>query len=179
MPNGNVACKQRAHDQLRPSETEFQVFSRLTSQYLGNFYLDQFDHRMKATRLVPRYLRYMDDVVIWSTQEQLAEVREVARHELGKLHLEIKNAGEWNRCERGLPFLGYVIYPDRVRLNKNGRRRLRKKLRTLRRGHAEGTIDEAELQQRCTSLFAHAKHADDIAWRRAVLNACGDAGESW
>lgn len=32
-----------------------------------------------------------------------------------------------------------------------------------------GQMDELEYQQRITSLFAHAKHADDCSWRRAWL----------
>lgn len=37
----------------------------LTSQYLANFYLDAFDANMKASGMCPRYLRYMDDIVVW------------------------------------------------------------------------------------------------------------------
>lgn len=150
----------------------------LTSQYLANFYLDEFDRRMKATRLVPRYVRYMDDIVLWSTRDGLNEIRQIATDELAHLKLTMKDGGQWNRCVRGLPFLGFVIYPDRVRVNKNGRRRLRKKLRAVRREFSCGRIDETELQQRLSSLFAHVRHGDDLAWRQAVL-ACleGEAGE--
>ncbi len=150
----------------------------LTSQYLGNFYLDQFDHAMKATRLAQSYLRYMDDIVIWARQDQLCEIRAQAHRELSKLCLKTKNGGEWNRCQRGIPFLGYVIYPDRVRLNRNGRRRLRRKLRVLRRAWVRERIGENQLQQHLTSLFAHVRHADDIAWRRNVANSfCIDEGD--
>ena len=58
------------------------------------------------------------------------------------------------------------------------RQRLRRKLRALRRSLRKGTLTETELQDRCTSLFAHVKHADDAAWRKAVLTCLeGDAGE--
>lgn len=141
----------------------------LTSQYLGNFFLDELDHRLAATGLASRYVRYMDDIVCWGTTSALGEVRSHAHGVLRELGLRMKHGGEWSRCEQGVPFLGYVVYPDRVRLGSQGRRRLRRKLGALERAHAAGAVGERELQERGTSLFAHARFGDDVAWRRAVL----------
>ena len=141
----------------------------LTSQYLGNFYLDEFDRVMKATRLAPRYLRYMDDIVVWGDREVLGRVRSAAVDALASLGLELKHGGEWNRCNRGVPFLGFVVYPDRIRVGRPGRQRLRRKVRALEREWSKGAIHEGELQARGTSLFAHVATGDDTAWRRAVL----------
>ena len=142
----------------------------LTSQYLGNFYLDEFDRRMKATQLVPRYIRYMDDVALWGNAHDLKAIRGFAIDFLAELKLEAKNGGEWNRCEKGLPFLGFVLYPDRIRTNKNGRKRLRTKLRQTMGLYRRGNITELALQERITSLFAHVKHADDVPWRRTLIS---------
>ena len=137
----------------------------LTSQYLGNFYLDEFDRRLKASGLAHRYLRYMDDAVVWGTGESLAKIRQTAKIILDSLQLAMKNGGEWNRCERGLPFLGFIVYPDRLRLGKPGRRRLRHKQREMEKALAGRRIGEYELQQRGTALFAHACYGDDVGWR--------------
>lgn len=145
----------------------------LTSQYLANFYLDAFDARMKASGMCHRYLRYMDDIVVLAKRQTLPDIRSLARQSAADLHLDIKNHGEWNQCEHGLPFLGFVIYPDRMRLGRQGRRRLRGKMRTLRRQFSREQISEIEFQSRCTSLFSHAQTADDVNWRRTVLS-CGD-----
>jgi RNA-directed DNA polymerase len=143
----------------------------LTSQYLSNFYLDEFDRRVLATGLVPHYLRYMDDIVIWGSEPQLAALRPVVFSEIARLQLEFKHGGEWNRCSQGLPLLGFVLYPDRVRLNAQGRKRLRKKHKQLEVKYAKGCINEAELQACSSSLFAHAQWGSDVAWRRSWL-AC-------
>jgi RNA-directed DNA polymerase len=142
----------------------------LTSQYLGNFYLDELDRRVKATGLAHRYLRYMDDIVIWGDQASLATIRNVVDEGLASLGLRPKHGGEWNRCERGVPLLGFVVYPDRVRVGRQGRVRLRRKLRGMERQWTDGVLDERALQDRGTSLFAHVTTADDSAWRRTVLS---------
>lgn len=140
----------------------------LTSQYLGNFFLDRFDRRMKETGLARRYLRYMDDSVMWGTREEIVVLRERVVEALGELGLEMKSGGEWNHCDRGLPFLGFVVYPNRLRLGARGRRRLRRKVRELEREWKQGSIAESELQDRGEALFAYAQVGDDVAWRRMV-----------
>lgn len=155
----------------------------LTSQYLGNFYLDEFDRRMKASRIVPRYLRYMDDLFVWYRQVQLQSIRDMALENLDLLRLKAKNGGQWNRCACGVPMLGFVVYPDRIRVNRNGRKRLRVKLSAVQRAANQGLMTELDLQQRATSLFAHVRHADDVRWRRTVVSfsrnddRCGDTLE--
>jgi len=141
----------------------------LTSQYLGNFILDEVDHRVKGHGTAPRYLRYMDDMVLWGERATLREARARLEDALGDLELTLKHGGEWNRCERGLPFLGFVIYPDRVRLNRQGRRRLRRKLNELEKRALAGALPPGELADRATSLFAHAATGDDVSWRREVV----------
>lgn len=144
----------------------------LTSQYLANFYLDAFDANMKASGECSRYMRYMDDIVVWAESSEMPSIRRLARESAAAQYLEIKHDGEWNQCRYGVPFLGFVIYPDRMRLGRQGRRRLRGKMRTLQRQFREERISELEYQSRCTSLFAHAQTPDDVNWRRTVLS-CG------
>jgi hypothetical protein len=151
----------------------------LTSQYLGNFILDAFDQRMKATGLVPRYLRYMDDIVLWAKPDQLPTLRSLAENFLGELGLRMKRGGEWNRCDRGLPFLGFVIYPGRLRFSRQGRRRLRRKWTALEKARLAGRIRENELQARTGALFAYTRIGHDVNWRREVVrfSRLGDAQE--
>ena len=141
----------------------------LTSQYLGNFYLDRYDAIMLESGLCKHFLRYMDDSFIWCSKEKMASIRDLARRTLAACGLEIKDGGQWNRCSLGVPFLGFVVYPDRIRLGKQGRQRLRRKYRNANRNFVNGFVCEQEFQSVCTSLFAHAAHADDIVWRRALL----------
>lgn len=140
----------------------------LTSQYLGNFYLDPFDHWVTQRRHLPRYLRYMDDFLCFGPPEELRALRDGSEAILAGLGLRLKHGGLLNRCELGVPWLGFVVYPDRVRLNRPGRRRLRRRLKDLERGWERGGVEDAALQARSEALFAHAKAGDDLAWRRMV-----------
>jgi len=87
---------------------------------------------------------------------------------LDGLGLRVKDGGVLNRCEIGVPYLGFVLYPDRTRLNRAGRRRLRVKMKALEKSFVGGAIREGELQSRAASLFAHAGFGGDVAWRRMV-----------
>ena len=141
----------------------------LTSQYFANFYLDAFDVQMKRLPECRRYLRYMDDIVVVGPPDEMRRVRQAAREAAAGLALEIKHGGEVNACRTGVPFLGFVTYPDRMRLGRQGRKRLRRKLAHLNRQMRRGAIAEPDYQRRTESIFAHARFADDLAWRQAVI----------
>ena len=142
----------------------------LTSQYFGNFFLDLFDRAISTHQYATHYLRYMDDAYVWTTSKaNLAPIRSLATETLADMGLVLKNGGEWNRCSNGIPFLGFTIYPDRLRLNRSGKRRLRKKMVRLRRGWEHGECTERQAAAKAQSLFAHASVGDDKNWRREAL----------
>ena len=141
----------------------------LTSQYLGNFFLDAVDGELLATGLCRRFLRYLDDLVIWQQERHAATVQAQLQAALARWHLTAKHGGECNRCETGVPLLGFVVYPNRIRLNREGRRRFRRKYAVLHRALAAGRICERVFQSRREALVAHATFGDDAAWLRSVL----------
>jgi retron-type reverse transcriptase len=142
----------------------------LTSQHLGNFYLDEFDRRLQACVPSPRYLRYLDDILVLGTREHIDSVRHHSQALLANLALRAKNGGEWNSVRYGVPYLGFVVYPDRLRVNRNGRKRLLRKMKALKKAYAAGAISEADYQAVVNSLFAHVCTADDANWRKRVLS---------
>lgn len=136
----------------------------LTSQYLGNFYLDAVDHAVREELHISRYCRYMDDMLLLADPQTLLHARAEVAGRLAALGLRLKHGGVMNRCTLGVPFLGFTLYPDRTRLDARGRRRLGRKLRTLDRG----VMSDGVRQSRAEALFAHAAWADDLAWRQAL-----------
>lgn len=152
----------------------------LTSQYLGNFFLDEIDHFILERLRIPRFCRYMDDLILIADRETLVQAKASVGERLEAMGLQIKGDGVLNRAALGVPFLGFTLYPDRIRLDRRGRRRLGRKLRALETGSGSH-LDEAERTARANALFAHARWADDVAWRRAVCrrtehrrSECGD-----
>lgn len=91
------------------------------SQYSGNIYLSDFDHRVKEVYKVKHYFRYMDDMVFFAaTKEELQKLIVEIRSYLWKeLHLHVKESWSLFRLDdRGLDFVGYVFKHDVIRLRK-------------------------------------------------------------
>jgi retron-type reverse transcriptase len=101
----------------------------LTSQFFANHYLGLLDHHVKQTLRCRRYARYMDDFVVWDCEkDRLRQVKDdIAGFLRSSLHLEIKPVC-LNACSRGLTFLGYRVFPGRVRLASRSRKRFRRRL---------------------------------------------------
>jgi len=145
----------------------------LTSQHFANFYLGWLDRFVKETLRAPGCVRYMDDMLIWGhssaeMQTYLARCQEF----IGDLlELEFKPYPYINRSVHGVDFLGCRVLPDHVILNRRSRVRFQRKMAWLEAQYLIGGIDEWELQQRATSLFAFAQAAGAKSWhfRQSVL----------
>ena len=144
----------------------------LTSQYLANLYLSPFDQFVKHDLGCSAYIRYMDDIVLWGTREEVRSWRNSAIAFLDEqLGLQTKRGGFINRSDHGCDFLGYRVFPGRLRLSRRSARRLRVKTRRLEQAFQRREIGEDELQQRATALFAFAATADTLELRRSVVQA--------
>lgn len=141
----------------------------LTSQYFANHYLAPADHFARESLRVPAYVRYMDDMVLWHDDKSaLLEagcrfqdfIRERLQQELKPFCL--------NKNTTGLPFLGYLLYPDTVRLAQRSRRRYIQKIRTCQSAMESGVWSQKEFQNHATPLTAFTQHADAKAFRQKV-----------
>ncbi len=146
----------------------------LTSQHFANFYLGGFDRFVKETLRARGYVRYMDDMALWSDDRAelkatLAVGERFLREELG---LVLKPTPYLNRTAHGMDFLGCRVYRDHLELNRRSRVRFRRRLRRLEAWHAAGRIDERQLQQRATALVAFARAAGVSSWhfRRSAVD---------
>ena len=139
----------------------------LTSQYFANFYLGWFDRHVKEHHRVRGYVRYMDDMVLWSdSASELRDLRGRLRDFLqDDLQLLVKRDPSINRSEHGLDFLGCRLYRNHITLNRCSRVRFRRQLATLIRLHDHGRISDSERQQRETALHAFATSADVKSWQ--------------
>ncbi|MBQ9207296.1 MAG: hypothetical protein IJ158_11380 [Treponema sp.] len=98
----------------------------LTSQVFANFFLTEFDHYIKHTLRLKRYVRYVDDFVIVHESKSylkylIPKIRAFLKDELAltlhpkKIYLQ--------EAQRGVPFLGAFIKPNLIlagrRVQKN------------------------------------------------------------
>jgi RNA-directed DNA polymerase len=139
----------------------------LTSQHGANFYLGWFDRFVKERLGIPGYVRYMDDLALWSNDlEELRTAEEQSRRFLADdLALLVKPTPYRNRTTHGMDFLGCRIFRNHLVLNRRSRVRFRRKLRHLELAWLTGVLDEAELQGRATALTAFVRSAGLSSWR--------------
>lgn len=92
------------------------------SQYSGNIYLSDFDHRVKEVYHIKHYFRYMDDMVfLSSSKEELQNlIKEITKYLADEYDLKAKDSWSLFRVEdRGIDFVGYVFRHDSIRLRKS------------------------------------------------------------
>ncbi len=146
----------------------------LTSQFFANHYLAVFDHFVKETLRCRRYVRYMDDFVIWSDcRAELCWIRREAEQFLGEeLRLELKPVC-LNACSRGMTFLGYRVFPGRLGLARRTRNRFRRKMRRYHALYESGFWDEEETARHVEPLLAFVRRAESIEYRKRILEETG------
>jgi hypothetical protein len=144
----------------------------LTSQHLGNYYLDRLDAWARDTARIPALVRYMDDILVFG--ETRADAR-VFRDSLSAflhddLELTVKHEVTVLGPTRiGIPFLGFRVHADRVRFDRARKRRWWENMREIdRRILVEGE-DESLLVRRAGSLVGWAEQADTIGLRHSFL----------
>lgn len=108
-----------------------------TSQWFANFYLQDLDHFIKEKLNVHHYVRYVDDLVILSSNKKiLHQVRVKIDDFLQEKKLSIKN--NWQVflvTKRFVDFLGLKFYRDHTTLRKSNALRMRRRIaKILRKG---------------------------------------------
>jgi RNA-directed DNA polymerase len=140
----------------------------LSSQFFANVYLDALDQFAKHTLKAKRYVRYVDDFVLFhhdrvQLQAWQEQIEEFLRTEL---HLELKADIRLRRLTDGVDFLGYVIYPThtlaRQRVIGHARAAIAEwQGRHVRDNSIRATPqDLREIQCRLASYAGHLLHAN-------------------
>ncbi len=131
----------------------------LTSQLFANVYMNEFDQFIKHNLRIKYYLRYCDDFVILSNNEdQLKKVIIVIEKFLNenlKLRLH-ENKVCIRKLKQGIDFLGYVILPHHTVLRTKTRRRMLKKLTRENSSSYMGILghcDSYELQKQICNII--------------------------
>ncbi len=147
----------------------------LVSQHLANFHLGELDHWLKEVRGCKDYLRYMDDFVLFGNDKKLLreELVAIAQFLATRLGLRLKDNIQLNRCRQGLPFLGYRLFPARIRLLPASRARFVQRFREYEQLAAQGVWSEQGLARHMEPLIDFTRVADATSFRRGVIAAHG------
>jgi RNA-directed DNA polymerase len=155
---------------LKVLENRGVPIGNLTSQYFANHFLAVLDHYIKEDLAVAAYVRYMDDMVIWHNDKTyLLAIRDKIKSFLeDKLLCRLKPEA-LNYCEKGLPFLGYFIFPNHIRLLQQSKQRFIRKMNLIEKHYHNGNWSASHCKRKALPLLAFVQHADTIGFRKSVL----------
>lgn len=143
----------------------------LTSQFWSNCYLDPFDQFVKRELKCPAYVRYVDDVLLFADEKEvLHRWREAIMTYLATLRLTIHvNRAQPQPVVGGIPFLGFVVYPDHRRVKRRKVIAYRRRLSGLVQQYRRGEIDQDAVAAAIKGWLAHISYADAWGLARHVL----------
>ncbi len=138
----------------------------LTSQWWANCYLNPFDHFIRRELGCTAYLRYVDDFLLFGDdKKQLMQWRHAIVARLGRFRLTLHSGSAYPRpCTEGIPFLGFMIFPDYRRLKQRKGFAYRRKLR-----HLLHTADERTVRASLQGWINHVRYADTFRMRQSML----------
>jgi Retron-type reverse transcriptase len=133
----------------------------LTSQYFANHYLTGLDRFVKQQLRVRAYVRYMDDLVLWHRDKLFLKDAhlQIEDYVLSRLKCDLKPEA-LNSTSSGLPFLGFRIFPQHVRLTHHSQQRFVKKMMRVHHNYHTCVWDEEKAGRHALSLLAFVSHAD-------------------
>ena len=145
----------------------------LTSQLWANVYLSDFDHYITEKYGGKRYVRYVDDIAIFSNdREELIECLNDIEHYLQRIRLKphpVKT--QIFEVKNGANFLGFRILPDRIRVRQENLRRARRRLSQMQMDYRHGKISVEKIRQSIESWIAHLSYGDTWRLREKVFSS--------
>lgn len=141
----------------------------LTSQYFANHYLTSADHYAKQVLNIPAYVRYMDDMVLWhNDKDKLLEAGYMFQQfAKGELKISLKPFC-LNERTKGLPFLGFILFPNNVLLNQRSKKRFIKKSETYEMNLINEYWSQKDYQDHVTPLISFTEYANAREFRKTV-----------
>ncbi|MCH9685353.1 MAG: RNA-directed DNA polymerase [Deltaproteobacteria bacterium] len=136
----------------------------LTSQIWANLYLAPVDHLLASYLGLGDFVRYCDDVLVFSDdRERLREALAAVRERLHTLRLRLHPAkSRLHRTRDPVGFVGFVLkrrgHGVAVRLRQDNVRRMRARLGAMQAEYAAGALSPAEVTARLGCWLAHARH---------------------
>lgn len=144
----------------------------LSSQFFANIYLNKLDHYIKEDIKCHKYLRYVDDFALFSDDlDFLQDAKTKIAEYLINLRLKIHPIkSQLFATKHGANFLGFRIFPERIRVRSDNLRRARKRLKKIQKNYHQGLISLKQLSQRLQSWEAHLKHGSTYKLRKNIFD---------
>ena len=120
------------------------------------------DQYIKHELNIKYYYRYMDDsVILVKSKEQAKEsLKKIQIFLKENLKLELNKKTQIFKNKQGVNFCGYKINEYRLKIRDKGKRRLKKKIKSLKEKVAKGEITSKEAKLYLAGHLGYIKIAD-------------------
>ena len=143
----------------------------LTSQFWANCYLNPFDHFVKRELHCSAYLRFVDDFLLFADDKStLWQWREKIIRRLEQFRLTIHPGAHPRPVSEGIPFLGWVVFPQRRRLKRRKGIHFRRKLGQTLALYRVGEVSFEQLTASVQGWINHVRYGNTIGLRKALLS---------
>lgn len=144
----------------------------LTSQFWGNVYMNRFDHYMLEVLRVDGYIRYVDDFVIFSDDKaRLHRIRKEISRYLTTLRLIVHpDKTQVFSTRKGVPFLGFMIFPDFRYVRKEKVKRYFRYIRKTLKTKNDPAYDFDKLECMLNSWSGHLKFGRHYYGEKRVVD---------
>jgi len=142
----------------------------LTSQFWANVYLNPLDHFIKRRLRCKGYVRYVDDLLLFAEDKRtLWAWQEAVTEKLAALRLTAHPGTHPHPVSEGIPFLGFHIFSDQMRLKRRKGIAYRRKFRGLLRQYQTGEIELEQVSASVRGWVNYARFANTVGLRKALL----------
>lgn len=144
----------------------------LTSQFWANCYLNPIDHFIKRELRCPAYVRYVDDLLLFGNcKHELWQWHAAMTARLAGLRLTLHSGAHPRPVSEGIPFLGFVVWPERRRLKRRNGVHFSRKLRAFAAGYASGELALDRIQASIAGWVNHVRFGNTTGLRTSVLGS--------
>lgn len=142
----------------------------LTSQYFANYYLSSADHFVKEQLQIQVYVRYMDDMLLFDNDKEFLKykVKSFCNYVESEMMLAFKPLF-LDRTSKGLPFLGYKLLPEVVKLNTASKQRFKRKMKVYFKNLDNNIWNQGEFSRHVQPLVAFTDFAKARSFRKRCI----------
>lgn len=143
----------------------------LTSQFWSNCYLHPFDQFVKRELSCRAYLRYVDDIALFSdSKRELWAWKRAIIERLASLRLIIhESKAQVLPVDCGITWLGFVVYPGHRKVKARKVRQTSRRLGERLDAYRSGRISFAEFDASVQGWINHVRYADTWGLRKHLL----------
>jgi hypothetical protein len=144
----------------------------LTSQFWANCYLNDFDHFVKRILRCPGYVRFVDDFLLFAPDKAtLWQWRKGVIDYLAQLRLTLHlEKAQVRPVAEGIPFLGFIVYPQRRRVKGRKVVHFRRRLRQRLADYQGGRILLDQVDASVQGWVNHVRYGNSVGLRKATFH---------